>query len=107
MTFTWPAKAARVLLYNDPLKVPGVARTPTTPLCVCNTAGLTAGSIPTTGISGKVDLTVSMAAAVAVLQATVIILHSCARKKREMSRHLRLTSDTGRAPYGQKAVSAT
>jgi hypothetical protein len=50
-----------------------VASTPTTLDCVVNAAGLTAGSMPMIGRS-KRERSVSIAAPVAVLQATTIAL---------------------------------
>ncbi|MNJ70833.1 hypothetical protein D3C77_673190 [compost metagenome] len=55
-------------------KVPVVANTPTTPLCVRCAAGLIAGSTPMMIRSGWRWRSGAMAAAVAVLQATTMAL---------------------------------
>ena len=52
--------------------VAAVASTPTVPVVVFTTAGLTAGSIPMKGVLGNVSLRLWSAAADAVLQATAI-----------------------------------
>lgn len=63
-----------VLLKSALLSVPFVARMPILFELVCNAAGFIAGSIPIIGVS-YLFLRTEIAFVVAVLQATIIILH--------------------------------
>ena len=75
-----------------------LASTPTTPLRVARQAGFTAGSMPTIGMGAYFSRRKSMAAAVAVLQATTTSLHPCATRKATASSARRRTSSRGRDP---------
>ena len=77
-----PAKALDDRGVQCALEVAGVARTPTTPLRVVSAAGLTAGSMPTKGVSGKRRRRACRAAAEAVLQATTTSPAPCRSGRR-------------------------
>ena len=79
---------------------------PTTPLRVASAAGLTAGSIATTG-TDRAALTASAAAAVPTLQAMTIALAPRAVRNDAMSSDQRRTSSIGLSPQGARPESAT
>ena len=68
-------------------RVPSVAKTPTLPVLVFNAAGFIAGSIPIKGIS-NFFLSLSIHFVVAVLQATIISLHSFFNRNSEFSNEI-------------------
>ena len=75
-----------------------MARTPTTPLRVCRHAGFTAGSMPTIGTPAYFARRKSIAAAVAVLHATTIILQPCPTRSSTAASAKARTSSRGRDP---------
>ena len=89
---------AAVRRKSSPSRLRSVASTPTTPLRVFRQAGFTAGSMPTIGIGAYFSRRKSIAAAVAVLQATTTILHPCATRLATASSASRRTSSRGRDP---------
>src|SRR6218665_2680939 len=87
--------------------VPRVPITPTWPVCVSARAGLSAGSRPTSGRPGWRWRSSSMAAAVAVLQATTsALIRGCARRYPVMAKVRALTWAAARSPEGALALSA-
>ena len=75
-----------------------MASTPTTPLRVARQAGFTAGSIPTIGSGAYPARRLSIAAAVAVLQATTTSLHPASASRPTAASASRRTSSRGRDP---------
>ena len=90
--------------YFSDLRVPAVAKTPTVPVFVNWAAGLIAGSIPMNFMEYS-SLSVRMAAAVAVLQATTIISAPSLMSMSVILRHLSMMNSIGFSPYGQFALS--
>ena len=78
--------------------MPAVASTATTPVFERRAAGLTAGSTPTKGISGCFRRKRSIAAAVAVLQATTTTSQPRAISSSAFASERRAISSAGRFP---------
>lgn len=96
------SNAANFALFN----VPVVASTPTTPERVASAAGLTAGSIPTSGRSGYSRRSSAMPAAVAVLHATTNALAPCPNRKAAIVRQRSRMNSGLFSPYGTWPLSA-
>ena len=92
-----PYRAA-VRRNSSPSRLRSVASTPTTPLRVARQAGFTAGSMPTMGRSAYFSRRKSMAAAVAVLQATTTILQPIPTSRETAASASARTSSRGREP---------
>ena len=104
LTFHW--NWANVLWYKAHLNVQYVARTQTTQVFECKRAGFIAGSIHTNGIE-YFDLSIFMAAAVAVLHAiTIKSQFNWLIKKLVNFLHLSCSSSGDFLQYGQYAESA-